>query len=65
MKPDITKTFINPIVLPDYPVLQVLRPRHSPDEMMNPGNAWGRGGKKMLSIADLMREDGREYGMEN
>ena len=65
MKADIRKTFINPIVLPDYPVLKVLRDHVSGEGMMrmNPGDAWGRGGKKMLTVDEIMAEAGRPTDM--
>lgn len=63
MKNDIKKTFINPIVLPDYPVLPVLRDEEEHGPMRDHGQAWGRNGKKMLDTAALMQEDGHDYGM--
>ena len=46
MNKDIRKTFINPIVVPDYPVLGAKR-SPNPDEgmaaMRDPSQAWGRG----------------------
>lgn len=67
MEKDIRRTFINPLVLPDYPVLPAkAHPEDSQDVPRRPDDstAWGRNGKKMLSIADLMQEDGHDYGMD-
>ena len=65
MEKDIRKTFINPIVIPDYPVLSGKKREMAPDAdfeaMRNPGLAWGRGGKKMIDIETLMAEDGHAY----
>ena len=46
----IQNTYINPIVLPDYPCLEVKSVRKLSD--------WGRGDKKLVSEGDLMRESG-------
>nr|MCR5005263.1 family 43 glycosylhydrolase [Clostridiales bacterium] len=67
MEKDIRKTFINPIVIPDYPVLSGKK-REMPKDvdfaaMRNPGLAWGRGGKPMIDIETLMAEDGHEYNV--
>lgn len=70
MKKDIRKTFINPIVLPDYPVLPARGNRLQPDEdgqaamrRMDASYAWGRNGKPLVSIDDMMEEDGHPSTM--
>ena len=69
MKKDIRKTFINPIVIPDYPELPVLG-RKEPggddeaDFRPDPSKAWGRDGKPLLTADDLMREDGHPNDMQ-
>lgn len=47
-----TKTFINPLVLPDYPVLYA----KSVERDVRPGTGWGHESMKLVSERDLLTE---------